>query len=68
MKIKVSEVVENDDGSANVVFDCDDEFEKWFLETHNLTEWDHDIFEKWILNILLEKFKSVDKKVPDECG
>jgi hypothetical protein len=50
MKIKVSEVVENDDGSANVVFDCDDEFEKW------------------ILNILLEKFKSVDKKVPDECG
>jgi hypothetical protein len=45
-KFDLVEEVQNDDGTWNLVFDVDDEFQKWFKEWQGLKRWSHKRFQK----------------------
>ena len=56
-KIKISDITENEDGSANMTFDLSDEFCAWFKEIENLKRWSPKRFEKWVLKALEHKLQ-----------
>lgn len=51
-KFNIDEIVDNEDGSATVKIDCDENFKKLFLEAANLQEWDDDVFSEWFNNVI----------------
>lgn len=58
--LKVSEVVENEDGSAFWTFDFSDEFVEWFKKDQGLKRWSPKRFEKWIINGMVEGVKYLE--------
>jgi len=55
--ITVSEVVENEDGSATLSLQLSDEFKSWFKEEQGLKRWSHKRFEKWFHKKLSERLE-----------
>lgn len=53
-KITVLEVKDNDDGTANVVFDLSDEFMEKFIKFYSLNEWNDEYFNKFVVDALTE--------------
>ena len=45
-KFDLVEETQNDDGTWNLVFDVDDEFQEWFKEWQGLKRWSHKRFQK----------------------
>lgn len=45
-KFNLVEETQNDDGTWNLVFDVDDEFQEWFKESQGLKRWSHKRFQK----------------------
>ena len=45
-KFDLVEEIQNDDGTWNLVFDVDNEFQEWFKEWQGLKRWSHQRFQK----------------------
>ena len=52
MFLKVSKIVENEDGSAEFDFEVDDEFIAWFKQKEGLKRWSQKRFERFVLEAL----------------
>jgi len=46
--LKVKEIIDNPDGSAQIVFEADDEFKQGFKDYHNLKRWSQKRFNKFM--------------------
>jgi len=55
--IKVIDVVDNEDGSANVNLELSDEFIELFCELEGLTEFSKEKFDAWFIEALSEAVK-----------
>ena len=49
MLLKVNKVIENEDGSADMDIEVDDEFVEWFKKREGLKRWSQKRFEKFVL-------------------
>lgn len=47
-ELKCLEVKENEDGSADIIFEATDKFKDLYLQAFNLSEWSQEHFEKFI--------------------
>lgn len=66
--IKVVEIKDNKDGSANVVFDVDQAFIKNYNQLFHLAEWDQKHFENTLektMRDLIDKQESKQQQNPD---
>lgn len=52
MLLKVNKIIENEDGSADMDFEVDDEFIEWFKEKEGLKRWSQKRFEKFVFKTL----------------
>ena len=52
-ELKLVEEIQNDDGTWNLIFDVDDEFQEWFKESQGLKRWSHKRFQKVLLGALV---------------
>ena len=62
MEIRVLEIAENEDGSANLILEISDEFKQWFKETQGLKRFSQKRFEKFVIKALeagLDKHEKV---------
>ena len=59
--LKVTDVIDQPDGSAIVQFDVDENFVIWFCHHKNITEFDKDIFQDWFVKILEGYIQEVEK-------
>lgn len=50
--MKVIEVIENDDGTAQVILEFDDSTKEFLMKTWNVSEWSDDIAQKELLAAL----------------
>lgn len=51
-KIKVIDIVDNNDGTSSITFEADDKFKEWFMKRENLKRWSHKRFNKFVLEAL----------------
>ena len=66
--IKVVEIKDNEDGSANVVFDVDQRFIKNYNQLFHLAEWDQKHFENTLeqaMRSMINKHESKQQQNPD---
>jgi len=59
-RLEITEVVDNPDGTATLVFELEDEFKEWFKESFGLKRWSDKRFEKVLiesLDLCLKKLK-----------
>ena len=47
-ELKCLEVKENEDGTADIIFEVSDKFKELYLQAFNLSEWSQEHFEKTI--------------------
>lgn len=61
--LKILEIIDNPDGTCNIVFDIDDEFKKNVIEKFGWGEWSDEKFQKLVLEALelAVKNKPVDR-------
>jgi hypothetical protein len=52
-KLDIVEEIQNDDGTCTLVFDMDDDFQKWFKEIHGLKRWSNKRFQKVLHEALI---------------
>ena len=62
-KFDLVEEIQNDDGTWNLVFDVDDEFQEWFKESQDLKRWSHKRFQKVFHKALID---AVELETPGE--
>ena len=55
--IKVSEIIDRPDGSADVQLVIDEDFMVWFCQTYKLDRFDQDVFNKWFIDTLTNKLE-----------
>jgi hypothetical protein len=60
--IKVVEIKDNEDGSANVVFDVDQRFIKNYNQLFHLAEWDQSHFEGTLIKAMQDLVDKQEKK------
>ena len=48
-KIKIIEIIENEDGTAEFQLEVADDFREAWMKRENLTEWDEDKFRKFFV-------------------
>jgi len=56
--IKVSDVIDRPDGSAEVQLAFDDDFANWFCKSQKLQAFDQDVFDKWFLDAITTKLEN----------
>lgn len=61
MEIRVLEISENEDGSANLILEISDEFKQWFKETQGLKRFSQKRFEKFVIKALEAGLDGYDK-------
>ena len=54
LRIKILEIIDNPDGSAKVIFDVDDEFQKEIMRAQGWDKWQQEEFEQLFINALKE--------------
>jgi len=59
--LKVNNILENEDGTATVLFDVDDEFKSWFKKREGLTRWSNKRFQKVISKAICKYAESIIK-------
>lgn len=47
-KIKVVDIIDNEDGTSSVTFEADDEFKDWFKKKYNLKKWSQKRFNEFL--------------------
>jgi hypothetical protein len=62
-KFELAEEAQNDDGTWNLIFDVDDEFQEWFKEWQGLKRWSHKRFQKVLHEALIN---AVEREAPGE--
>ena len=62
-QIKCIEVKENEDGSADLIFEATDEFKKMYMEAFSLPEWSVEHFTNVINEAIIAYEKHVDDKL-----
>tara|TARA_Y100000034_G_scaffold124946_1_gene173827 strand:+ start:6755 stop:6964 length:210 start_codon:yes stop_codon:yes gene_type:complete len=60
--IKILEIVENEDGTAEVSLDISDEFQAWFKKSQDLQRWSPKRFEKWFIEALTKGLMLVNEE------
>lgn len=53
-KIKVADIIDNPDGSAKIIFDIEDGFEKQIIKMQGWEKWEQEKFEELFINALKE--------------
>ncbi|MHA2427143.1 MAG: hypothetical protein ACXADB_03835 [Candidatus Hermodarchaeia archaeon] len=61
MDIRVVEIVENEDGSANLILEISDEFKRWFKDTQGLKRFSQKRLEKFVIKALEAGLDGYDK-------
>tara|TARA_Y100000310_G_C20284811_1_gene624356 strand:- start:265 stop:504 length:240 start_codon:yes stop_codon:yes gene_type:complete len=64
--IRVAEIIDNDDGSANVTFEFSDDFKEWFKKVEGLKRWSDKRFQKVILKSLTDYVAEVKQESKPE--
>ena len=54
-EVKILEIKDREDGTADLVLEMSETFKKWFIEKENLDDWDEAIFQKRFLEVLQRK-------------
>jgi hypothetical protein len=60
-RLKISKIIENENGTSTLHFDLDDEFINWFKEHEGLKRFSHKRFSKFI-NESLKRNNSLEKE------
>ena len=60
-RLKISSIVENDDGTSTLNFDLDDEFIEWFKKREGLKRFSHKRFQKVIAEAIRNCAKREDE-------
>jgi len=60
-RLKISSIIENDDGTSTLNFDLDDDFIEWFKEDQGLKRFSHKRFQKVITEAILNYAKKEEK-------
>lgn len=58
-KIKILDVIDQEDGSAIVQMDLDDEFISWFCEHYGLDKFDKQFFQDWFIHAITQGLEKV---------
>ncbi|MAG26859.1 hypothetical protein CMI47_15065 [Candidatus Pacearchaeota archaeon] len=67
-RLKISNIIENTDGTSTMHFDLNDEFIEWFKEKEGLKRFSHKRFSKFINEAISNCAKSNDKKFAGVVG
>jgi len=67
-RLKISSIVENDDGTSTLNFDLNDEFIEWFKEREGLKRFSHKRFQKVIAEAIRDYAKKEDKNFTGVIG
>lgn len=51
-RLKISKIIDNDNGTSTLHFDLDDDFINWFKEKEGLKRFSHKRFQKFIAETL----------------
>jgi len=51
-KLEVIEITDNPDGTAEIVFELEDEFKEWFKKSFGLKRWSDKKFQKVLLEAI----------------
>ena len=51
-RLEVIEIIDNPDGTAEIVFELEDEFREWFKESFGLKRWSDKKFQKVLLEAI----------------
>jgi hypothetical protein len=60
-RLKISSIVDNDDGTSTLNFDLDDDFIEWFKEDQGLKRFSHKRFQKVITKAILNYAKKEEE-------
>ena len=61
-KLEVVEIIDNPDGTAELVFELDDEFREWFKKSFGLKRWSDKRFQKVFIEAIMAGIKEAGKK------
>jgi len=64
-KLEVTEIVENPDGTATIVFELEDEFREWFKKSFGLKRWSDKRFQKVMLEALQHQLQTKEPENKD---
>ena len=53
-EVKILEIKDREDGTADIVLEMSETFKKWFIKKEDLEEWDEAVFQKRFLAISLK--------------
>ena len=67
-RLKISNIIENTDGTSTMYFDLNDEFIEWFKEKEGLKRFSHKRFSKFVKEAISNSVKSNDKKFTGVVG
>ena len=65
-KFDLVEEIQNDDGTWNLIFDVDDEFQEWFKEWQGLKRWSHKRFQKVLHEALINAIEQGENSENDK--
>jgi len=57
----VAEIAENEDATATIYFEYDEDFKKWFMESQGLKRWSRKRFEK-VVRVAIEEYLTANGK------
>jgi hypothetical protein len=63
--VKVSEIIDNPDGSAKVIFDIEDGFEEEIIKMHGWEKWEQEKFEQLFITALKDYIKFKEGNIND---
>jgi len=66
-KLKLVKEIENDDGTWNLIFDVDDEFQEWFKELQGLKRWSNKRFQKILHKALIRAVEQEESEVENKA-
>jgi len=50
--IKIADIIENDDGTATLIIEYEDDFKEWFKKKQGLKRWSDKRFEKVVMEAI----------------
>tara|TARA_B100002003_G_scaffold217480_1_gene217734 strand:+ start:493 stop:729 length:237 start_codon:yes stop_codon:yes gene_type:complete len=61
-KLEVVEIIDNPDGTAELVFELNDEFREWFKKSFGLKRWSDKRFQKVMIEAIMAGTKEGGKR------
>ena len=66
-KFDLVEEIQNDDGTWNLIFDVDSEFQEWFKESQGLKRWSHKRFQKVLHEALVRAVERGENEMENKA-